>query len=142
MLYAEEVRYKPNGNHVSKISNKYAKNKEKDIQIYHWWKSANQGREKDKKRLEKIFRNNHKINNKMTINTYLSINKYFWDSLKSWLPLSITDTTAALSILCSTPTLTVGWVVLTGFFYLMHRPQHHFLVLPPVLQVVAASNNS
>ena len=30
-------------------------------------------KEKDKKRSEKIFRNNHKTNNKMTINTYLSI---------------------------------------------------------------------
>ena len=31
---AEEVIYKPNGNCASKTTNKYAKNKEKEIQIY------------------------------------------------------------------------------------------------------------
>ena len=33
LLYAEDVVCKPNGNHVSKTTNKYAKNKEKEIQI-------------------------------------------------------------------------------------------------------------
>ena len=35
LLYAEEVIHKPNGKHISKATNKYAKNKEKEIQIYH-----------------------------------------------------------------------------------------------------------
>ena len=35
LIYAEEVIYKLNGNHNSKTANKYAKNKEKGIQIYH-----------------------------------------------------------------------------------------------------------
>ena len=35
LLYAEEVTYKLNGNHVSKTPNKYTKKKKKEIQIYH-----------------------------------------------------------------------------------------------------------
>ena len=34
MLFAKGVLYKPNANHKSKISNRYAKNKEKGIQVY------------------------------------------------------------------------------------------------------------
>ena len=33
--YAEKLIYKANGNHISESTNKYAKNKEKEIQIYH-----------------------------------------------------------------------------------------------------------
>ena len=31
----QEIIYKRNGNHVSKTTNKYAKNKEEEILIYH-----------------------------------------------------------------------------------------------------------
>ena len=34
LLYAENVIYKPNGNHKSKTSNRYTKNKEKGTQVY------------------------------------------------------------------------------------------------------------
>ena len=47
----------PNGNQKSKISNRYAKNKDRRIQVY--WEDRNI---KD-----------HKTNNKMAISTYLSM---------------------------------------------------------------------
>lgn len=33
--YTEKVIYKPDANHISRTANKYVKNKEKEIQIYH-----------------------------------------------------------------------------------------------------------
>ena len=33
--HVEDIMYNPNGNHKSKTSNRYGKNKEKGIQVYH-----------------------------------------------------------------------------------------------------------
>ena len=35
LLHGKDVTYNPNSNHKSKASNRYVKNKEKGIQIYH-----------------------------------------------------------------------------------------------------------
>ena len=67
------IIYKPNGNHKSKPTNKYAKNKEKKSKYISKESQQNREREKDKKGSEKIFRNNHKTNNE---NKYISINNY------------------------------------------------------------------
>ena len=34
-MHVEDVMCTPNDNHISNISNRYAKNKEKRIQVYH-----------------------------------------------------------------------------------------------------------
>lgn len=67
--YLQEVRYKPNGNHISKTTNKYATNKEKEIKYII---RENQQTIKDK-RPEKIIQNNHKCSD----NKLVSVSNYF-----------------------------------------------------------------
>ena len=71
----KNVIYKPNGDHKSKITNEYAKNKEREIQNITKKTPPNHEREKEKKWSEKIFRNNHKTSNTMKIN---ACQKLFW----------------------------------------------------------------
>ena len=45
---------KPNGNHKSKTRNRYAKNKEKGIQVYHQRKPTNHEKAKEEKTRENV----------------------------------------------------------------------------------------
>jgi len=71
LLYAEELKYKLNGSHVSKITinmQRRMRKKSKYITKENQ-KTMNEG----KMGSDKTFRNNHETSNKMTTNTYLSI---------------------------------------------------------------------
>ena len=69
VLYEHKVRYKPNGNHKIRTTNKYAQTK-KEKSKYITKEEAKYERKIDQKRSEKLTRNSHKASNKMAINTY------------------------------------------------------------------------